>query len=92
MAEGNNRVVGGILILAAQLPVIHRKIYEVRGQRVRLDFDPAELYEVETRSLNQAVRKNISSQFVMTYSSKHPKNALPLAFTEHGVTILANGF
>ena len=36
--------------------------------------------------------ENMSSQFVMTYSSKRPKNALPLAFTEHGVTMLANGF
>ncbi len=32
----------------------------------------------------------MSSQFVMTYPSKRPKNALPLAFTEHGVTMLAN--
>lgn len=30
------------------------------------------------------------SQFVMTYPVKRPKTALPLAFTEHGVTMLAN--
>jgi hypothetical protein len=41
-----------------QLQVIQRKIYELRGQRVMLDFDLAELYETETRTLNQAVRRN----------------------------------
>ena len=34
--------------------------------------------------------KNMSSQFVITSTSKRPKNALPYAFTEHGVTMLAN--
>ena len=42
-----------------QLATIHTKIYEVRGQNVMLDFDLAELYEVETRALNQAVKRNI---------------------------------
>jgi phage regulator Rha-like protein len=32
----------------------------------------------------------MSSQNVMTYPSKHPRNALHLAFTEHGVTMLVN--
>lgn len=80
-----------------------------------LDFDLAELYEVETRVLNQSIKRNIesfpddfmfrltkeewdeisssqsvmmSSQSVMT--SKRPKSALPYAFTEHGVTMLAS--
>lgn len=35
------------------------RIYEVRGQRVMLDRDLAELYGVETRVLNQAVKRNI---------------------------------
>ena len=34
--------------------------------------------------------ENMSSQIVMTYSSRRPKKALPLAFTEHGVTMLSN--
>lgn len=34
-------------------------IAEIRGQRVMLDFDLAELYQVETRTLKQAVRRNI---------------------------------
>jgi hypothetical protein len=38
---------------------IQSKIYEIRGQRVMLDFDLAELYQVETRALKQAVRRNI---------------------------------
>ena len=41
------------------LQTIQNKIYEVRGQKVMLDFDLAELYDVETRVLKQAVRKNI---------------------------------
>ena len=32
----------------------------------------------------------MSSQIVMTFPSKRPKTALPLAFTEHGVVMLAN--
>ena len=42
-----------------ELQPIHSKIYEIRGQRVMLDFDMAELYQVETRTLKQAVRRNI---------------------------------
>ena len=38
---------------------IIRKIYIVREQKVMLDFDLADLYEVETRSLNQAVKRNL---------------------------------
>lgn len=38
---------------------IERKIYLVRGQKVMLDRDLAQLYGVETRVLNQAVRRNI---------------------------------
>ena len=41
------------------LAVIQRKIYEIRGQRVILDRDLAALYGVETRVLNQAVRRNM---------------------------------
>ena len=42
-----------------ELPVIQSKIYEIRGQRVMLDRDLAEMYDVETRALNQAVKRNI---------------------------------
>ena len=42
-----------------QLETIQSKIYEIRGQRVMLDRDLAEMYGVETRALNQAVKRNI---------------------------------
>ena len=42
----------------ANLQIIQSKIYEVRGQKVMLDFDLAELYGIETRVLKQAVRRN----------------------------------
>lgn len=38
---------------------IARRIYAIRGVKVMLDRDLAELYEVETRALKQAVRRNI---------------------------------
>ena len=41
------------------LVVIQQKIYEIRGQKVMLDFDLAQLYEVPTKVLNQAVKRNI---------------------------------
>jgi hypothetical protein len=37
---------------------IQNRIYDIRDQRVLLDFDLAALYEVETRVLNQAVKRN----------------------------------
>jgi hypothetical protein len=41
-----------------QLQGIQTKIYELRGQKVMLDYDLAELYEVETKRLNEAVKRN----------------------------------
>ncbi|MDB4919963.1 ORF6N domain-containing protein [Mucilaginibacter sp.] len=38
---------------------IQNRIYEIRGERVMLDMDLAALYEVETRILNQSVKRNI---------------------------------
>ncbi|HEY6503979.1 MAG TPA: ORF6N domain-containing protein [Chitinophagaceae bacterium] len=93
-----------------KLVVIQQSIFEVRGQKVMLDFDLAKLYGVETKVLNQAVKRNIDrfpkdfmfrltkqeweslrSQFVTLEKGrgKYPKY-LPYAFTEHGVTMLAN--
>jgi hypothetical protein len=87
---------------------IQNRIYEVRGVKVMFDFDLAMLYKIETRVLNQAVKRNLgrfpedfmfqlsvfeweqmSSQIVTT-SSKRPKIAIPYAFTEHGVIMLAS--
>ena len=41
------------------IQIIQNKIYEIRGQRVMLDFDLAALYQVTTSALNQAVKRNI---------------------------------
>ena len=41
------------------MQVIQSKIYEIRGCKVMLDFDLALLYQVETKVLNQTVKRNI---------------------------------
>ena len=41
------------------LIIVENKIYEIRGQKVMLDFDLAEMYEIETKYLKQMVRRNI---------------------------------
>lgn len=48
-----------MLCYGVDLQIIQSKIYEIRGLRVMLDFDLAELYQIETRVLNQAVKRNI---------------------------------
>ena len=42
-----------------ELNVIHNRIHEIRGTRVMLDFDLADLYQVETKRLKEAVRRNL---------------------------------
>ena len=42
------------------LEIIQHKIYEIRGCKVMLDFDLANLYEIETRVLKQAVKRNLN--------------------------------
>jgi ORF6N domain len=116
-----------------QTPIIRDKIYDIRGQKVMLDFDLAALYGVETRVFNQAVKRNINrfpedfmfqltaeewrmsqivissegardtfevidnqleigrrSQIVTASGKFRKKVALPYAFTEHGVSMLAS--
>lgn len=43
-----------------ELQLIQSKIYEVRGLKVIFDFDIANMYEVETKRLKEAVRRNIN--------------------------------
>jgi hypothetical protein len=57
---------------------IASKIIRVRGERVMLDRDLAEMYEVETRVLNQAVSRNIGRfpedfMFELTLSLQKPE-------------------
>lgn len=92
-----------------QLQLIQNLIYEIRGQKVMLDFDLATLYGTETRALKQAVKRNAERfpkdfmfqlnkkewQELITNSDKLPEGvkfspALPYAFTEHGITMLAS--
>lgn len=42
-----------------ELMIIQNKVYTLRGCKIMLDFDLAELYEIETKALKQAVRRNI---------------------------------
>jgi hypothetical protein len=56
-----------------ELQLIQNKVLQIRGHRVMLDFHLAELYEVETRVLNQAVKRNISrfpSDFMIQLSTE----------------------
>jgi hypothetical protein len=85
---------------------IERSIYLVRGQKVMLDKDLAELYGVETRVLNQAVRRNIDrfpNDFLFALSRKEILNLSQFvigskmkhspnvfAFTEQGVAMLSS--
>ena len=84
--------------------IIQQKIYVVRGRQVMLDKDLAELYGVETRILNQAVKRNkerfpASFLLILTrdeirrisqivISLKFSKSVL--AFTEQGVAMLSS--
>src|ERR1700676_2318530 len=62
---------------AASLPVplelIERRIYVIRGQKVMLDADLAEIYQVPTKRLNEAVRRNLTrfpEDFMFQLTSK----------------------
>ena len=43
-----------------QIELIKKKIHEIRGTKIMLDHDLAELYQVQTKSLNLAVKRNFS--------------------------------
>lgn len=88
-----------------QLQVIHNKIYDFSGEKVMLDFDLAELYQIETKYLKRAVKANIKrfpKDFIFeltreeflrcnfSTSKRGGTRYLPFAFTEHGVTMLAS--
>ena len=57
--------------------IIQNKIHIVNGQKVMLDFDLAELYEVQTKILNQSVKRNIDrfpGDFMIQISLKEYPN------------------
>lgn len=88
-----------------ELQVIQNRIYEIRGYKVILDKDLAELYEVTTSNLNKAVKRNLdrfpedfmfqlnNKEFDLIFqngtSSWGGTRKLPYAFTEHGIAMLA---
>ena len=88
-----------------ELEVIQNRIYEIRGYKVILDKDLAELYEVTTSNLNKAVKRNLdrfpedfmfqlnNKEFDLIFqngtSSWGGTRKLPYAFTEHGIAMLA---
>ena len=56
-----------------EIEVIQNKIFEIRGYKVMLDFDLAELYQTETKVLKQAVRRNLNrfpSDFMFELTNK----------------------
>ena len=81
------------------LEPIKQKIYEIRGRRVMLDSDLAELYAVETRTLNQAVKRNVERfpgdfMFQLTkeeWDSLKSRNEYAIALTSQNVILKKNG-
>lgn len=68
------------------IQIIQNKIYEIRGQRVMLDFDLAELYQVETRVLKQAVRRNIErfpEDFMLRLSAKEANKLIDIGRSQN---------
>ncbi len=59
------------------LEIVHQKIYEIRKLKVMLDFDLASLYEVETRVLKQAVKRNIE-RFPLDFMFELDENEIQL--------------
>ncbi|OAV65479.1 ORF6N domain protein [Bacteroidales bacterium Barb6] len=60
-----------------ELSVIQSRIFEVRSQKVMLDYDLAELYQVETKYLKRAVNRNIErfpSDFMFTMTNDEYEN------------------
>ena len=61
MSKDNNNltILSGQSVLLPSQNEIQRRIYSIRGVQVMLDRDLAQLYQVETKVLNQAVKRNM---------------------------------
>ena len=71
------------------LALIEKKIYLVRGQKVMLDRDLAELYGVETRALNQTVRRNsdrFPADFMFALDREEIVNISQIVISSAGTT------
>ena len=68
------------------LQIIQNKIFEVRGYRVMLDYHLAELYQVETRALKQAVKRNIErfpSDFMFVLTKEEANLLLSIGVSQN---------
>ena len=68
------------------LQIIQNKIFEVRGCRVMLDYHLAELYQVETRALKQAVKRNIKrfpSDFMFVLTKEEANLLLSIGVSQN---------
>ena len=78
--------------MSDEIVLIQNLIHEVRGQKVMLDFDLAKLYQIETKALKQAVRRNLErfpDDFMFTLSQEE-YNELKINIRSQFVT-LENG-
>ena len=68
------------------LQIIQNNIFEVRGCRVMLDYHLAELYQVETRALKQAVKRNIErfpSDFMFVLTQEEANLLLSIGVSQN---------
>ena len=68
------------------LQIIQNKIFEVKGRRVMLDYHLAELYQVETRALKQAVKRNIErfpSDFMFVLTKEEANLLLSIGVSQN---------
>ena len=68
------------------LQIIQNNIFEVRGCRVMLDYHLAELYQVETRALKQAVKRNIErfpSDFMFVLTKEEANLLLSMGVSQN---------
>lgn len=76
------------------IQIIKDKIYLLRGQKVMLSSDLAELYEVETKVLNQAVKRNSTrfpEDFMFQLSDNEEEN-LKSQFVTSSLSNFSNGY
>ena len=71
------------------IKTIGSKIHTIRGHRVMLDRDLAELYGVKAKVLNQAVKRKLRSQTVTPNISMKTR-LKPQACTHEGVAMLSS--
>jgi len=76
---------------------LENRIFTIRGKQVMMDRDLAELFQVETKQLNRATKRNLDrfpERFMFQLTELEVQNFhggtryLPFVFTEHGITML----